>query len=70
MSTERLIDILTDIRDQQKQQIQNFERAIESQQAYVDIQRRSRSTFTFLIVAPWVAMALLLSYMLLFLELF
>jgi hypothetical protein len=63
MSTERLLDVLTEIRDQQKRQIENFERAIERQSDSLELQRKSRQTFQFLVYAPWVALALMCVYL-------
>jgi hypothetical protein len=58
--SDQLISILTEIRDQQKQQIVNFERAVQSQADFVALQKKGRKTLTFMIFAPWAAMVLLL----------
>jgi hypothetical protein len=60
MSSERLIGLLSEIRDQQKQQIQNFERALDAQAEYAELQRKGRRIFLFLVYAPWAALAILL----------
>src|SRR5262245_38032693 len=56
MSVE-LVNLLTEIRDQQKQQIENFERAVDGQNQYLDLQRKGRRMFQFLVYAPWGALA-------------
>lgn len=53
MSTESMISILQQIRDQQKTQLANFERAMETQAAATEIQRRGQRTLLALIVMPW-----------------
>lgn len=60
MSGDRLIALLTEIRDQQRQQIANFEAALRTQAEMTRIQQRGRSAFLFLVYAPWVAMVALL----------
>jgi len=60
MSAQHLITILTEIRDQQKQQIVNFERALQSQEDFVALQKKGRKALQFMIFAPWAAMVLLL----------
>jgi hypothetical protein len=65
MSSEALLSILEQIRDQQRQQLENFERALETQSAAAELQRRGRKTLIFLILMPWVLVAVLLLMMLL-----
>lgn len=60
MATESLIAILEQIRDQQKQQLMNFERALEIQTAAADLTRRSRKLGMVTILMPWVLAAVLL----------
>lgn len=60
MSVDRLISILEDIRDQQKQQIANYERALAAQQKAVSFQRHGRPVLLFLIFMPWVLLLTLL----------
>ena len=60
MSTERLITVLEEIRDQQKQQIANYERALGMQDESMALQRRWRRTFLALIIMPWVLVLSLL----------
>ena len=62
MSAERLVDLLTEIRDQQKRQIDNFERAVASQAEFVELQRKGRPMFRFLVYAPWAMLAFTLVY--------
>jgi hypothetical protein len=64
VSSEALVSILEQIRDQQKQQLVNFERALETQNAAAELQRRGRKMLIFLIVMPWVLVAVLLVMML------
>lgn len=64
MSGEKLVDVLIDIRNHQREQMQTFEQAVRSQQEYIDLQRRGRSTFLFMVFAPWGCLALLFAYML------
>lgn len=64
MSSEALVSILEQIRDQQKQQLVNFERALETQNAAAELRRRGRKMLIFLIVMPWVLVAVLLVMML------
>jgi hypothetical protein len=54
MSSEALLSILQQIRDQQKEQLVNFERALETQNAAAELQRRGRKLLIALIVMPWV----------------
>ena len=54
MSSEALLSILEQIRDQQKEQLVNFERALETQNAAAELQRRGRKLLIVLIVMPWV----------------
>ncbi len=65
MSTETLITILEEIRDQQKQQISNFERALQAQDEAIALQRRGRRMLVFLIFTPWVLVVVLLAVVLL-----
>jgi hypothetical protein len=62
MSGERLVTLLTEIRDQQKRQVSNFEQAIEAQNKYLELQRKGRQTFLFMIYAPWAALAFMTLY--------
>ena len=54
MSSEALLSILEQIRDQQKEQLVNFERALKTQNAAAELQRRGRKLLIVLIVMPWV----------------
>lgn len=65
MSPERLIAILEEIRDQQKLQIANFERALGTQDEALLLQRQGRRVLWFLVAAPWAMMILLLGLFLL-----
>ena len=61
MSSETLLSVLEQIRDQQREQLVNFERALETQSAAAELQRRGRKLLIVLIVMPWVlAIGLLL----------
>ena len=60
--SEDLVHLLTEIRDQQKRQLENFEQAVQSQNEYYELQRKGRSTFNFLVYAPWGALALAMVY--------
>jgi hypothetical protein len=62
MSAERLVNILTEIRDQQKRQVENFERALQGHQEYMSVQQKGRQLFAFLVYAPWVALAAVMAY--------
>jgi len=56
-----LISILQQIRDQQKEQIVNYERALKTQEEAIALQHRGRRTLLFLIIMPWVlALSLLI----------
>ncbi len=59
MSTDKLITILEEIRDHQKQQIANYERALAAQNESIDLQRRGRRMLMFLIFMPWVLVVVL-----------
>jgi len=61
LSADRLITIVTEIRDQQKQQIANYERAMHVHDEALALQRRSRGLFIFLVFMPWALVALLLA---------
>jgi hypothetical protein len=64
VSTDALISILQQIRDQQKEQIVNYERALKTQEEAIALQRRGRRTLLFLIIMPWVlALSLLILYL-------
>ncbi|MFO0838852.1 MAG: hypothetical protein U1D55_10020 [Phycisphaerae bacterium] len=65
MSADRLIQILTEIRDQQRQQVANFEQAIQIQQEHADLQRKGRQTFLFMVYAPWLLVLAMIAYALL-----
>jgi hypothetical protein len=69
MASDQLISILTDIRDQQKRQIEEFERAIAEQQKYLELQKKGRQVFLFMVYAPWLSLALVLAYLALSAEL-
>jgi hypothetical protein len=60
MSTERLITVLEEIRDQQKQQIADYERALNMQDEAMVLQKRWRRVFLALIIMPWVLVLSLL----------
>jgi hypothetical protein len=60
VSAERLITILEEIRDQQKQQIANYERVMSLQDEAMALQRRGRRTLLFLIIMPWAFLVTLL----------
>ena len=60
MSTERLITVLEEIRDQQKQQIADYERALGMQDEAMALQRRWRRVFLGLVIMPWVLVLSLL----------
>jgi type VI protein secretion system component VasF len=62
MTNDKLLDLLTDIRDQQKRQMDNFEQAIAVQSKAVELQRKWRQTFVFMVFAPWAALALMIAY--------
>ena len=65
MQGERLLDILTEIRDQQKRQLENFERALATQDQALALQRRGRRFFFHLFVLPWILVAVLCGLLLL-----
>jgi hypothetical protein len=60
MSGESIVPILEEIRDQQKIQIANFQRALAQQDEAMALQRRARHIFLFLTFMPWVAMVVML----------
>jgi hypothetical protein len=60
MSTERLITVLEEIRDQQRQQIADYERALNMQDEAMALQKRWRRVFLALIIMPWVLVLSLL----------
>lgn len=60
MSTETLIPLLEQIRDQQKQQLDNFEQAMEMQQAAAELQKRGRKILNVMIFLPWALIVVLL----------
>lgn len=62
MTTNRLLSVLTDIRDQQKRQIENFEKAIAAQNEHQLIQNKTRGMLKFLIFAPWVALTAFIAW--------
>lgn len=62
MAVEQLVEILTEIRDQQRQQAASFDKALASQAEHLAFQRRSRPMFQFLVFAPWVMLAGALAY--------
>jgi len=64
MSDQPLIGILTEIRDHQRQQIDNFEKALAAQEEWTALQKKSRKVMTFMIFAPWLAMGVLLLFVL------
>lgn len=68
MSTERLLTILEEIRDQQKRQITNFERALATQDEAMALHRRAKQIFFFLVFMPWVMVVGLVIFLLLRLE--
>lgn len=64
MPSEDLVTILEQIRDQQKQQLVNYEKAMESQTTAIELQKRWRKLMVFLVGAPWVLVVVLLFIML------
>ena len=60
MSTERLITVLEEIRDQQKQQIADYERALGMQDEAMALQKHWRRVFIGLVIMPWVLVLSLL----------
>ncbi len=66
MQGERLLGILTEIRDQQKQQLSNFERALADQQKALAQQRRMKGYIISAFLLPWILVVALSG--LLFLE--
>ncbi len=60
MAAESLIAILEQIRDQQKQQLMNFERALKVQTAAADLNRRFGKLWLAAILIPWLLVAVLL----------
>ena len=65
MSTERLISLLEEIRDQQRHQIANYERALQTQDEAMALQRRGRRTLMMLVLTPWLVLFALLLILLL-----
>ncbi len=59
MQGERLLDILTQIRDQQKRQIENFERALANHEQALVQQRRVKRYIISAFLLPWVLVAAL-----------
>jgi hypothetical protein len=57
MPDERLLTILEEIRDQQKMQIANFERALATQDEAMALHRRAKQIFFFLVFMPWLLVA-------------
>ncbi len=53
MQGERLLDILTQIRDQQQQQLANFERALANHEAALVQQRRMKGFVIVAFLLPW-----------------
>ncbi len=53
MQGERLLDILTQIRDQQQQQLANFERALVNHEAALAQQRRMKGYIIAAFLLPW-----------------
>ncbi|MFN0138198.1 MAG: hypothetical protein ACKVS9_19000 [Phycisphaerae bacterium] len=60
MTADRLLNVLTEIRDQQRKQVENFEAALRAQDEYNRIQTKSRKMFAFLVYAPWIALVCVL----------
>ena len=59
MPMEKLVSILEQIRDQQKEQIVNYEHAIDAQKQALELHRSARKVMTFLIAAPWILLTIL-----------
>jgi hypothetical protein len=58
---EKLVSILEEIREQQKQQIVNYEQALDAQKQALDLHRGARRVLGFLIAAPWLILVILLA---------
>ncbi len=57
MQGARLLDLLTEIRDQQKQQLANFERAVVNHEAALAQQRRMKGYIIAAFLLPWLLAA-------------
>ena len=64
MSQDAVISILEEIRDQQKLQIAKFERALTQQDEAMDLQKRGRKVFLFLVFMPWLVLVVVFLLML------
>lgn len=58
---DKLIVLLEEIRDQQKRQIANFERALGTQQEAMTLQHKTRRVLAVMIIAPWAVLGVLLA---------
>jgi len=63
MAGREILNVLTEIRDQQRRQVENFESAIRAQEQALAIQNRTRKTLQFLIFAPWALVAAMAIYL-------
>ncbi len=59
MQGERLLAILTEIRDQQKRQLENFERALATQDQALALQQRGKRLIWYMFGLPWLLAAVL-----------
>ncbi len=59
MQGEHLLEILTQIRDQQQQQIVNFEKALANHETALAQQRRMKGYLISVFLLPWVLVACL-----------
>ncbi len=57
---DKLIPLLEEIRDQQKRQIENFERALVTQTEAMALHKKGRKVWMSLIIAPWALIGVLL----------
>jgi len=53
MSAQKLIPLLEQIRDQQKQQLANFERSLAAQQAATELHKRGQKLVFVFFGLPW-----------------
>ncbi len=60
MSNQRLIPLLEQIRDQQKQQLANYEQALAAQQDATRQARHGQRVALFLLAMPWLLVVCLL----------
>lgn len=57
---DSLIPLLTEIRDQQKQQIANFERALAMQDSAAAAQKSGQKFLIALLIVPWIIVLILI----------